>query len=174
VDLPAWQIPTSVAADAKDLLRYQLVAVARDRFGVPIDATYVQTPGVIDALYGAAAAAVPLGVTWNGGTPTIRVWAPTADVKPGVTLTLYSDASARRRTSRHDARSRHGRLVGDRQRHAWNRRYYDFTLRVWSYASRGLCDQSRHRSLVVSLSADSRFSQVVNLSDADTQAGRLG
>jgi pullulanase len=165
--LPAWQIPTSVAADAQDLLRYQLVAVARDRFGVPIDATYVQSPGVIDALYGAAAAAVPLGVTWNGSTPTIRVWAPTADVDAGVTLTVYSDSVgtiAEQVPMTLDAATGVWSATGNG---TWNRRYYDFTLRVWSYATEAFVTNRVTDPWSVSLSADSRFSQIVNLSDAD-------
>ncbi|GIG27380.1 pullulanase-type alpha-1,6-glucosidase [Cellulomonas denverensis] len=39
--------------------------------------TGVQTAGVIDALY-TVDDDTPLGVTWSGGAPTLRVWAPTA------------------------------------------------------------------------------------------------
>lgn len=40
--------------------------------------TGVQLPGVLDALYGDAVASVPLGVDWQGGEPTLALWAPTA------------------------------------------------------------------------------------------------
>jgi pullulanase len=165
--LPAWEIPDAVVAEAKDLLRYQLVAVARDRFGIPIDATYVQTPGVIDAIYGAAAAAVPQGVTWNGGSPTIRVWAPTVDLETGVTLTLYSDAAgtvAEEVAMTLDPATGVWSATGSS---AWNRRYYDFTLRVWSYAAETFVTNRVTDPWSLSLSADSRYSQVVNLADAD-------
>ncbi|MFB9311410.1 hypothetical protein ACFFRL_19685 [Agromyces hippuratus] len=40
--------------------------------------TGVQLPGVLDALYGEAVASVSLGVDWQGGEPTLALWAPTA------------------------------------------------------------------------------------------------
>nr|WP_256375951.1 pullulanase-type alpha-1,6-glucosidase [Cellulomonas sp. Y8] len=39
--------------------------------------TGVQVPGVLDDLY-ASAADADLGITWSGGAPTFRLWAPTA------------------------------------------------------------------------------------------------
>jgi pullulanase len=166
---PAWQIPAAVTADAKSLLRQQLVAVARDRFGVAVDATYVQTPGVLDDIYGAAASAVPLGLSWNAGVPAIRVWAPTADVEAGVTLTLYSDAQgtvAEQVPMTLDPATGVWSASGS---NAWNRRYYDFTLRVWSYAAEAFVTNRVTDPWSVSLSADSRYSQVVNLDDPDTK-----
>ncbi|CAM3561941.1 pullulanase-type alpha-1,6-glucosidase [Deinococcus frigens] len=43
--------------------------------GTVLDATGVQTAWALDDLY---AYSGPLGVTWAGGKPTVRVWAPTA------------------------------------------------------------------------------------------------
>lgn len=40
--------------------------------------TAVQIPGVLDDLYGAAAADAQLGLTWSEGVPTFTLWAPTA------------------------------------------------------------------------------------------------
>jgi pullulanase len=165
--LPAWELPAAVAADAAELLRYQLVAVAYDRFGVPIDATYVQAPGTIDALYGSAAAAIPLGVTWNGGAPTIRVWAPTADVETGVTLTLYSDAAGTVADVVEMTLDPATGVWSATGTSAWNRQYYDFTLRVWSYETQAFVTNRVTDPWSVSLSADSRYSQVVNLGDTD-------
>jgi pullulanase len=168
-NLPAWEIPAAVSANAKDLLRYQLVVLARDRFGVAIGATYVQTPGVLDDVYGAAATAVPLGLTWSGGTPTLRVWAPTADIDAGVTLTLYSDAAgtvAEQVAMTLDPATGVWSATGNT---SWNRRYYDFTLRVWSYAAESFVTNRVTDPWSMALSADSRYSLVVNLDDPDTK-----
>lgn len=49
-------------------------------------ATGLQLAGVIDSLF-TVAADIPLGVTWAAGSPTLRLWAPTAKT---VTLDLAS------------------------------------------------------------------------------------
>ena len=40
--------------------------------------TGVQVAGALDALYGEAAKDEPVGIAWNEGVPTLRLWAPTA------------------------------------------------------------------------------------------------
>ncbi|MGW9629467.1 pullulanase-type alpha-1,6-glucosidase [Agromyces sp. NPDC055520] len=40
--------------------------------------TGVQLPGVLDAIYGDAVASESLGVSWQGGEPSLALWAPTA------------------------------------------------------------------------------------------------
>ncbi|MFZ6029442.1 MAG: pullulanase-type alpha-1,6-glucosidase [Chloroflexota bacterium] len=70
-------------ARVPDLLRGQLAVAAFDAGGKPLDATGVQVPGVLDDLYTYDG---PLGIAWDGGLPTFRVWAPTAR---SVTLNVY-------------------------------------------------------------------------------------
>ena len=65
------------------LLKGQLAVSVTDADGKLRDATGVQIPGVLDDLF---AYNGPLGVTWDGGVPTVTVWAPTARV---VTLHLF-------------------------------------------------------------------------------------
>lgn len=55
----------------------ELVVSAYLPSGQLVVAGGMQTPGVIDQLYAAAAGAV-LGTQWREGVPTLRVWAPTA------------------------------------------------------------------------------------------------
>jgi pullulanase len=71
----AFHLPDS--ADVPALLRQQLIVSASDGDGLHA-ATGVQLPGVLDARYAAAAAALPLGVRITSGVPTLRLWAPTA------------------------------------------------------------------------------------------------
>ena len=49
--------------------------------------TGVQVPGVLDDLYADAVASVPLGTGWQGGEPTLTLWAPTAQA---VSLELWA------------------------------------------------------------------------------------
>ena len=70
-----------------EALRGQLAVSAVDENGFLRAATGVQIPGVLDDLY---ANDVPLGATFAGKTPTLRLWAPTAqDVK----LQLFAGAT---------------------------------------------------------------------------------
>ena len=41
--------------------------------------TGVQIGGALDALYGEAAKDEPVGITWDEGVPTLKLWAPTAE-----------------------------------------------------------------------------------------------
>ncbi len=62
--------------DAAALLTGEVQVSQADADGLTA-LTGVQVPGVLDDLY-ASAADADLGVTWSGGTPTFRLWAPTA------------------------------------------------------------------------------------------------
>ncbi|CAN5512309.1 hypothetical protein BH23ACT6_BH23ACT6_08880 [soil metagenome] len=63
---------------AKNILRGQVAVASYDDLGRLVDATGVQTPGVLDELYSAKAADATCGVNWKGYKPQLRVWAPTA------------------------------------------------------------------------------------------------
>ncbi len=73
------QVRPEDAAKVPDLLRGQLALSSTGLDDKLIDATGVQLWGALDDLdvYDG-----PLGLSWSGGAPTLRVWAPTAqDVK---------------------------------------------------------------------------------------------
>lgn len=78
----ALALPSEVVSDLskiETILKGEVVLVARDAEGKPVDATRVQIPGVLDTLYTYDG---PLGATWSSGAPSIALWAPTAqDVK---------------------------------------------------------------------------------------------
>ena len=73
----ALRLDSVAAAQAESILRQQVVVSAHQRSGRLVNATGLQIPRVLDALYGSAVAAA-LGVTWAEGVPTFRLWAPTA------------------------------------------------------------------------------------------------
>ncbi len=77
-------------AAVQQLLTEQL-AVAQ-RAGDSLTAfTGVQVPGVLDDLYAEAVASVPLGVTWDGDSAGLTLWAPTAQ---SVSLERWSTGAA--------------------------------------------------------------------------------
>jgi pullulanase-type alpha-1,6-glucosidase len=79
--LATWQI-------AEEALRGPVVVRVHDAGGEVVAAGGLQISGVLDDLYPTAVAA-QLGVTWKGGRPTLRVWAPTAR---RVSLLLWESA----------------------------------------------------------------------------------
>ena len=74
----ALRLSDKVAKNARDILRGQVAVGLYDDTNHLLDATGVQTPYVLDSLYGAAASDLSYGLTWQGRSPTARVWAPTA------------------------------------------------------------------------------------------------
>ncbi len=165
---PAYSMPASVTSNVREIARYQLVAVGKDGFGIPVETTYVQIPGLLDDLYAGAATQVDLGVSWAGTIPTLRLWAPTAYPDTGVTLNLYSapDTLADQVAMTLDDDSGVWSVTGDA---SWDRMYYDFTLEVYTYAESRVVTNTVTDPNSVSLSANSVRSQIVNLDDLDLQ-----
>ncbi len=73
-----------------EILHGQVVISALSVDGLPKGATAIQIPGVLDDVYAGSAWDEILGVEFEGGVPTLRVWAPTAIT---VSLLLYSDST---------------------------------------------------------------------------------
>ncbi len=88
---PEWSLPDAAAARLPDLLRGQLLLVREDAGGRVLDATRIQAPGALDALYGAAEALDDLGVGIAPGSTRWRLWAPTAQ---SVSLCVYETPGA--------------------------------------------------------------------------------
>ena len=90
-DGPAWALPAADAAQAKALLRGQLLLVREDARGRVLEATGLQSPGALDALYAPAADALDdLGVTPTARGTHWRLWAPTAQA---VAVCVYAAGS---------------------------------------------------------------------------------
>ncbi len=141
------------------LLKGQLAVSASDAEGQLLDATQLQIPGVVDDVY---AYDGPLGVSFEGSEPTLRVWAPTAR---SVTLRLASDSTA----PWSDAVAMTGHpstgawtAVGSRE---WSGRFYAYEVEVF-VASTGRVEKNLITDpYSVSLSTNSRRSQIVDLGD---------
>ena len=74
----ALRLDKKTAKSAAEILRGQVAVAMYDDTGRLLDATGVQTAYVLDSLYAAKATDAAYGVTWDGRTPRLRVWAPTA------------------------------------------------------------------------------------------------
>lgn len=146
-------------ARVPELLRGQVAVAAFDAAGRLLDATSLQIPGVLDALYTYDG---PLGVTYAGGAPTVRVWAPTAR---NVSLLLYADSTtpaAETVPMTLDAATGVWAAAGSP---AWDRRYYLFAVEVYVPATGAVETNLVTDPYAFSLATNSLRSQIVNLDD---------
>ncbi len=153
----AYRLEGVDVARVKALLKDQLAVSATDAEGRLLDATSLQIPGVIDALY---AYAGPLGVSFENGAPVLRVWAPTAR---SVSLHLAEGPRTPFRTAkamRHDASTGVWTVEG---RPDWYGKYYVYEVEVFAPATRRIEMNMVTDPWSVSLSANGRRSQIVDL-----------
>lgn len=119
----ALAVPSSAQALAGNLLRGQIVVV-EFKSGKPKSATQLQIQGVLDDLYASAASAQTLGPSFAGdGTPTLKLWAPTAKA---VTLVIGTQDIA---MTRDDASGVWSATV---DKALVNNAYYHYRVQVWS------------------------------------------
>ncbi len=155
------RVPPEDTQAIPQALKSQL-AVTESVAGQLRTATGVQIPGVLDDLY---ANDTELGVTWDGGVPSLRLWAPTAR---SVRLHLFDDPQtdplgqtvAMERDPETGVWSASGQP-------GWDRRYYLYEVEVFSHETGQV-----ERNLVtdpysLSLATNSTKSQIVDLSDPD-------
>ncbi|QRV01486.1 pullulanase-type alpha-1,6-glucosidase [Arcanobacterium phocisimile] len=83
--------PAQDIDNIEDILTGQLMVVYTNPRGVPLYAGGVQTPRVLDALYADSAGKREQGVSFDGDTPSLSLWAPTAK---SVTLRLFEEPGA--------------------------------------------------------------------------------
>jgi len=139
------------------------VAVAANDGDTLLDATALQTAGVIDDIYTYDG---PLGVSYEDGAPVLRVWAPTAQ---RVRLVLFDDANPETAGAgpvimRADPESGVWTLAGEPE---WDRQYYLYEVTVFAPSTGAVETNLVTDPYSVSLSANGRRSQIVNLDDAD-------
>mgnify|MGYP005840140877 FL=1 len=160
----AFKLPPLDRARLIGLTRGQLVVAMYDENGQPLDATRVQFPGALDALFPYDG---PLGVTIEDGLPTIRVWAPTArqvrlhrfaDSRPdtrAVVLPMTLDATTGVWSIRGEA--------------SWIGQYYLFEVDVYVPAIGRVVTNLVTDPYSIALSANSTRSQIIDLNDPALQ-----
>ena len=152
--LPAWSVATGDATEA--ILTGQHAVVASTN-GVRIDATGIQIPGVLDDLYSTG---VPLGVSWDGITPTVSVWAPTAQ---SVELHRFADSTGSAADVAEMVKvDGVWSLTGDA---SWTGQFYLFEIDVYAPSTGAIETNFATDPYSVSLSTNSLRSQIVDLTD---------
>jgi pullulanase-type alpha-1,6-glucosidase len=157
--LPTLKIPSADLGLVPDILKGQ-IAVQAVKDGARVDATGLQIPGVLDDLYTYDG---ELGVSWNEGVPTVRVWAPTAK---SVTFHLFDDAdpvtTSVTTPMTYDQATGVWTIDGDPD---WKNKFYLFEVEVYVHST----GQVEHNVVTdpysFSLAMNSIRSQLVDLSD---------
>ena len=160
----ALTVPGSVVTQTA--IQGQLVVADFNSSGAVSTATSVQTAPLLDNLFATAAAATPLGLTFNSEIPTFALWAPTATA---VTLNTYPDnvsTTATKHTMVYDPTT--GIWSFTAPDASWtNTAYYDYNVTVFTRsAGSTVVTNEVQDPYSVSLNANSVHSMVLNLADA--------
>lgn len=155
------------AEQAKQWAKQQLLAVALDAQGELVEATRVQLPRLLDSLYTAAANDADdaqLGVTYSNETITTALWAPTAQA---VNISVFD--------SNKQAVAEHA-MSFDNTTGIWtysgskvdlDRKFYRYDLTVYHPLTEQIEQLTSTDPYSVSLATNGRYSQFVDLQDAD-------
>ncbi|MEU5775141.1 pullulanase-type alpha-1,6-glucosidase [Streptomyces venezuelae] len=135
----------------------QLVATARTADGTLRSATGVQTQGVLDDLYGAAATKATLGPRFAHGRVTLAVWAPTAQ-------RVSLDIGGRTVTMHRDRASGVWSATGPG---SWSGKAYRYVVEVWAPSVREVVTNKVTDPYSTALTADSERSLAVDLADPE-------
>jgi len=165
-DWPAFEIDVT-AAEAKALVKEQLVLAAYDETNKVVTASYVQAAKVLDALYTSGEAdadEATLGVSYEGDAVTVAVWAPTART---VALKLYNAAKTLTSTQAMTLDADTGIWSYSGTKANLDRNFYRFEVTVYHPATKKVETVESTDPYSVSLSTNGRFSQFVNLADED-------
>jgi pullulanase len=159
------------AAEAKGLLKNQL-AVSMTVGKKVVDATSLQIPGVLDALYADVASRETLGVSWQDGTPTVNVWAPTAqNVKlhlldtvdvADAPLSGGLDTGHLALEMNYNDTTGIWSLIGDS---SWKNKYYLFEVTVYAPSTQKIETNMVTDPYSAMLSLNSAKSQFIDLND---------
>jgi len=157
----AFLLPDDRLREVPSALKAQLAVSALDGDGVPVDATSLQIPGVLDDLY---AYDGPLGASFEDGVPVLRVWAPTAR---SVKLHLFADSNPATAATVQDMTLDPATGVWSiRGEPSWNTRFYLYKVEVWVRSSGRVERNLLTDPYSLSLSRNSRRSQIVDLASA--------
>ena len=159
-DLPALKISADDLALAPEMLKGQVAVSALDAGGMAQGATGLQIQGVLDDLYTYDG---PLGVAWDNGTPTIRVWAPTAK---SVTFHLFADSDPATTSTTtpmtYDPATGVWSITGQP---GWQWQYYLFEVEVWVNSTQRVEHNVVTDPYSLSLAMNSARTQLVDLAD---------
>ena len=159
-DYVALKIPTAQQANVKEWLTGQVaVEILNDDKTAPLRISGVQLGDVLDASYPDAADITP-GISWNGTTPTLTVWAPTAQDVHVELFDNTSDGSGTSFPMTRDDDTGAWSVTGDS---SWNLKQYLYVIDVYAPSTGAIQTNYVSDPYSLSLSINSDRSQIVNL-----------
>ena len=159
--LAALTLPPEAVAMVDELLRGQVAVSAVNADGKSVDATGLQIPGVLDDLFTYDGA---LGVVFDGGTPTIRLWSPTAQ---SVTFHLFADSDPATLSMTYPMTRNPAKGVWEIAGSPdWANQYYLFEVAVFVNSTGNIENNIVTDPYSVSLAMNSTRSQIVDLDSA--------
>ncbi len=159
-NLPAFKIPGLTREQAAASLKGPIAVAAVDNASNPVDATSLQIPGVLDTLFTYTG---ELGVVYQGAVPTLRVWAPTAR---SVKLHVYDTSTSTADTVVPMTPDPNTGVWSATGTASWTGKYYLYEVEVFVRTTGRVETNLVTDPYSLSLSLDSRRSQIVNLADA--------
>jgi pullulanase-type alpha-1,6-glucosidase len=156
-DYSALKIAPEDLARVPDILRGQVAIQSSYNQGILQDATSLQIPGALDDLYSYDGA---LGVVYDGDTPSLHLWAPTAQ---SVNLHLFADTTsdaAEVLPMDYDAETGVWSAAGSSD---WTGMYYLYEVTVYMPSERAVVTNLVTDPYAVSLSMNSARSQIADL-----------
>ncbi len=154
------KIPASEQAKVQQILQGQIAVSLTSSAGKVLDATSVQLAGMLDALYTYTG---PLGVSFNAGVPTLRVWAPTA---LSVSLLIFDDATATAPSQTVAMQAGEKGVWSATGDASWKNKFYLYEVQVYVRKEQAVKVNRVTDPYSVSLATNSTRSQIVDLSDA--------
>ncbi|MFQ3231622.1 MAG: pullulanase, partial [Reinekea sp.] len=167
-DFKAWSLPSGF--DAKAALKGQLVVATFNPDGSLEAATLVQKSAVLDAVFASAAAEVNLGAIVDQGSTRFSVWAPTAQ---NITLKLYKKPSSKAKALAMSFDQDSGVWIYDSKKNL-SGYFYRYDIRVYHPESNQIEQYEVTDPYSLSLSTNSKFSQVVDLDAENLKPARWG
>ncbi len=154
-----FKIPATDLAKVPDMVKGQLAIAAIDTNGLIMNASLVQIYGVLDDLYTYTG---DLGVVWNSGVPTIRLWAPTAR---SVMLHVFADPTTTVSQTIQMTAGDKGTwsAVGTAD---WKNKYYIYGVEVYVPSTGQVEHNMVTDPYALSLAMNSTRVQIVDLNDA--------
>jgi len=145
-----------------EILKSQIAVSSSSPDGMPQGASALQIAGVLDDQYAEAARNETLGVSWQGDTPTLRLWAPTAR---GVSLILFDSADSPEGEIiplDWDPLTGIWSIMGESD---WKNKFYLFDIEVFIRQENRFVNNRVTDPYSYSLSMNSARSQIVDLYD---------
>ncbi len=151
----------AIIEQIREAVKGQIVAIAYDENEIPVAATNVQFPGLLDENFYYDG---PPGLQYHSDRITATIWSPVAQ---GISLEIYNKSKEKVQSlqpDEYDPEAGAWHFTAVRQ---YDKHFYRFKIRTYHHENNRINEFEVTDPYSVSLSTDSRYSQFVNLEDEE-------